>query len=68
MKDKELLNDMHRLLSNADSNNLKWIISKLSENTINKINAYGKDIITSASLKGTLKFWLNFLQRMLYIN
>jgi len=43
MKDKELLNDMHRLLSNADSNNLKWIISKLSENTINKINAYGKD-------------------------
>ena len=43
MKDKELLNDMHRLLSNADSNNLKWIISKLSENTINKINAYCKD-------------------------
>jgi len=39
---KNITDELHYLLSCADKNNRKFILSKLSQETIDKINAYGK--------------------------
>jgi hypothetical protein len=40
-KDISVINELHYLLSSADKNNREFILSKLSNNLINKINHFG---------------------------
>ena len=39
---KNITDELHYLLACADKNNRKFILSKLSQETIDKINAFGK--------------------------